>query len=625
MPAPSPQQQPPSTPPNKENAEGPRKKQRRSARVLQHDPIVAPGFGTRKDLEKLAGELSEGSDTKFTVEAVELLMRARGRGIRGSGTDEAAAAAPAAAAPINAWADFMKEEGVASASASASASKDTTTAAAAAATTNETPSRRSKAAAKTAASAASGAARVYDLPLAVPRPSKKAKKTQKGGILVQAGTLDSAIVGRSKFKETSAPYHLFTPTRIFNSVPIAKVFTSSNAVHSIAIAVDGTAYGWGRNESGQIGPEFGDDIVLPERLDGLATTVHAAACGKSHTLFHLTDGSLWAAGANKSGQCGVRTFTDLLNYRKCVLPDGDDDMEIAQISCGEDFSVLLSTDGYVYTTGSSEFGQLGNGKTGEYFISANKLAFENCNVFTKRTTFCHAPTEKLHINNEQAKVVPLDEDIRIGQIATGKHHTLALEAPSNHTARVFSWGCGNYGTLGHGVQADEYFPRLIGIIAKLPIPDGPLQISAGATCSLLRTSNGHIYYWGKHRSVGEATMRPSLVDVLANNAHNVTQFGAGAQTVVCSTSNGQTVAWGQGAHGELGLETAKSSAKPTFVNKLDKCLVNDLACGYGHTLYVLRNEDAEDKSAAEKLDEVDEDAVQELIDAIAKRGSKKRG
>ena len=96
-------------------------------------------------------------------------------------------------------------------------------------------------------------------------------------------------------------------------------------------------------------------------------------------------------------------------------------------------------------------------------------------------------------------------------------------------------------------------------------------------------------------------MRPSLVDVLANNGHNVTQFAAGGQTVVCSTSNGQTVAWGQGPHGELGLEKAKSSAKPTFVTKLDKCLVNDLACGYGHTLYVLRNEDSEDKDSRREI------------------------
>ena len=70
------------------------------------------------------------------------------------------------------------------------------------------------------------------------------------------------------------------------------------------------------------------------------------------------------------------------------------------------------------------------------------------------------------------------------------------------------------------------------------------------------------------------------------------------------------------------MEKAKSSAKPTFVTKLDKCLVNDLACGYGHTLYVLRNEDSEDKTGTEKLDEIDEDKIQGFIDAVARRGSR---
>ena len=35
---------------------------------------------------------------------------------------------------------------------------------------------------------------------------------------------------------------------------------------------------------------------------------------------------------------------------------------------------------------SSQYGQLGNGETGEYFITANKLAFSNCAVWTRRST-----------------------------------------------------------------------------------------------------------------------------------------------------------------------------------------------------------------------------------------------
>lgn len=272
----------------------------------------------------------------------------------------------------------------------------------------------------------------------------------------------------------------------------------------------------------------------------------------------------------------------------------------------------------MYSTGSSEYGQLGNGETGEYFVSANKLAFANCNVFTRRSTFCHAPTEKLHANSDKStKVVPLlgeEADVRIQAIACGKHHALAVEAVSDQKPRIFSWGCGNYGCLGHGIQADEYFPRYVGALHNVPTAGSGMRISAGAHCSLLQCSNGHVYYWGKHRSIGEATMRPQLVDVLANNQHVVTSIGGGGQTVVCSTRNAQTIAWGQGPHGELGLGTqAKSSSKPTFITALDGIQITDLACGYGHTLFVARQQEKDDITPINKLSQVAEEDVEDLV------------
>lgn len=399
---------------------------RRSARVLQHDPIIAPGFGTRKDIERLSAALS--TETPFPPEAVETMMKARGRGL-GKQQDEAAAA-PAVS---TAWADFMKEEGV------------------------ETETKES--------STSTTTKRTYELHFASPNKNKKAKRT--GGILLQAGTLDSKIVGRSKLK-AGADYHLPIPTAILSpKIAIAKVVTSCTAAHSIAIDVNGVCYAWGRNESSQLGSGLPENVALPTKLDGIGdgtgSKVVDAAVGKGHSIFLLQNGELWAVGANKAGQCGVRNSTDVPNFRKCVLPE---DVEIVQvclfvctivcwllvalfltfvsampkISCGEDFSVALSSEGHVYTTGSSEFGQLGNGETGEYFVSANKLAYANCNVFTRRSTFCHAPNEKLHVNNEKCKAVPLNEEVLIQAIACGKHHTIALEASSEVKPRVFSWG-----------------------------------------------------------------------------------------------------------------------------------------------------------------------------------------
>jgi alpha-tubulin suppressor-like RCC1 family protein len=292
-----------------------------------------------------------------------------------------------------------------------------------------------------------------------------------------------------------------------------------------------------------------------------------------------------------------------------------------QISCGEAFSVALDEDGYIYTTGSSEFGQLGNGETGEYFISANKLAFSNSNTFTKQSVFVHAPGEKLYTaSNKDVKIVPLEEDIRIGNIACGKHHCIAIEAPSNSPPRVFSWGCGNYGCLGHGVQSDEYRPRLIGTLNAGNIwkSNPPIFATAGSSCSMILTKSGHVYYWGKHRSVGEAVMRPQLLAELANNGHVASYVAAGAQTVVISTQNAVTVAWGQGPHGELGLDDGKkSSAKPVFVTKLDRCRIQDLACGYGTTYYLVKSEDKDDEAAIKNLPTVSDEAFIELEKTMA--------
>jgi alpha-tubulin suppressor-like RCC1 family protein len=286
-----------------------------------------------------------------------------------------------------------------------------------------------------------------------------------------------------------------------------------------------------------------------------------------------------------------------------------------QVSCGEAFSVALDEDGFIYTTGSSEFGQLGNGETGERIMTANKITFDNCNVFEKRISFMYVPGEKTYGGSNKGEVVEIQEDIRIGHIACGRYHCLAMEAPaSEHPPRVFSWGCGNYGCLGHGVQADEYKPRLIASLSAGNAWDANPVVScaAGTSCSMVLTQTGHVYYWGKHRSVGEAVMRPQLLAELANNSHVADHVASGNQTVVICTRNAVTVAWGMGPHGELGFGDKKSSARPDFVSTLDKCRIQDMACGYGTTYYVIKQEDKDDEAAIKSLPVVSDEAFIEL-------------
>ncbi len=272
----------------------------------------------------------------------------------------------------------------------------------------------------------------------------------------------------------------------------------------------------------------------------------------------------------------------------------------------------------MYSAGLAEFGQLGNGETGEYFIAANKIGFANSSKFERRSVFVH----KSDYDDAKKPCTPLtdSDNVRIGGIACGKNHTIAVEAPLKNKAagnqRVFTWGCGGYGVLGHGVQKDEYTPRMLNAFDGPMFKNNtPVRVVAGTHCSLVLTDNGHVYYCGKHRSVGEATMRPALIDVLANNMHVVGAFDAGGMTVFCSTKNGVTVSWGNGQMGELGYGAGnpKSSSKPKFVEKLDKVLICEISCGYGHSLFTIRDEDDEDKKVLQNIARIESDDLKAFV------------
>ena len=274
------------------------------------------------------------------------------------------------------------------------------------------------------------------------------------------------------------------------------------------------------------------------------------------------------------------------------------------------------------------------------------MAFANSSKFLRRSNFVQSESDAAVgeggkstglltgglDSSGKVKLVPLADagTICLASVSCGKNHIIAVEAAAEPATslergiaapipRVFTWGCGDYGCLGHAIQADEYTPRLVGALrGPLFANNHPVSCVAGAHCSLVRTKNGHVYYWGKHRSVGEATMRPTLVDALANNGHTAISIGAGSQTVFCSTKNGVTVSWGQGSYGELGYGKGenKSSAKPKFVNGLDSCLVTDVACGMGHTLFLIRDMDEEDAKALKKVPKVDKEDIAQFLEEV---------
>jgi len=575
---------------------------RRSARDRHtgDNDVIAPGHGTANDINRLTRDL----DGNLPNTAVLAMMKCEGNGIASNSDSTTPFASPKTS---SAWSDFMAEAGPELDS--NSAENDAGDVADAANKSNAPPNKKLKMeeGLKVETSSSSDGQTGYNLSVL---SAGKMEEKASFGSLVQSGTMDSTFVGRKNLKATdNAVYHLAFPTVLMPLVAITKVCASCNGAHAIAIDKSNQAWGWGRNEGLVLGSSMGEDAKVIPTPKVIATDILTAALGKSHTLFLKSDGTIHALGQNKVGQCGWRGNVKQSGVLKPSLAlvskkeDGTNPV-FRKIACGEDFSVALSDEGILYTTGSAEFGQLANGETGEHFVKANKLAFNDSYGFREQTIFHDNDPNDDNPSDLNRKTIVISTPIRIQDIAVGKHHALALEAPTytGGGTRIFSWGCGNYGVLGHNRQKDEYYPRRV---SSLQQGMTFTKLAAGSNCSLALSTQGHVYYWGNHRSNSEAVMKPKIVDALANNQHIVKHIAAGPTSIVCSTDLGNTVAWGNGPYGELGIEGKKSSSKPAFVDSISGLVVSDLACGQGSVLYVIKDD--------KKLPKADIDAIEAAL------------
>ncbi len=148
-----------------------------------------------------------------------------------------------------------------------------------------------------------------------------------------------------------------TPIKIVDSGVTA---ISSGQGYTLFIKSDGSLWGMGSSGNGQLGLGT-TDLLIPTEIvpfDGV-NTVTAVSAG-NHSLFLKSDGSLWGMGYNDYGQLGLGNTIAQSSPQKIV------NSGVAAISAagGEGRnSLFLRGDGSVWAMGYNANGQLGDGTT----------------------------------------------------------------------------------------------------------------------------------------------------------------------------------------------------------------------------------------------------------------------
>lgn len=136
---------------------------------------------------------------------------------------------------------------------------------------------------------------------------------------------------------------------------------SCGAYHSMFVKTDGTLRAMGLNNYGQLGDGTTTTRNSPVTI---TTGVQQASCniesGASYprSMFVKTNGTLWGCGRNNNGDIGDGTTTQRSTPVQVATA-------VAQVACGERHTVFRKTDGTLWSMGYNASGQLGDGPTSQ--------------------------------------------------------------------------------------------------------------------------------------------------------------------------------------------------------------------------------------------------------------------
>lgn len=120
--------------------------------------------------------------------------------------------------------------------------------------------------------------------------------------------------------------------------------------HGLALDADGAVWGWGVNESAQLGSPALDLVALPpRRLSGLDEAA-AVAAGDDYTLVLKRDGSVWARGGNVYGTLGDGGDELEGDLRRVTALDGQG---VEALFAGDYNAFARASDGRVFGWGAN--------------------------------------------------------------------------------------------------------------------------------------------------------------------------------------------------------------------------------------------------------------------------------
>ncbi|MCB9341330.1 MAG: HYR domain-containing protein [Lewinellaceae bacterium] len=349
---------------------------------------------------------------------------------------------------------------------------------------------------------------------------------------------------------------------------------SAGNYHSLGIKTDGTLWGWGYNDDGQLGNGTYDATNVPVQ-SGTSNDWANVSAGFSHSLGVKTDGTLWGWGENDSGELGSAG-----NYNPDPLQlfPGTD---WVQVEAGYYVSFALKSDGTLWAWGYNGYGLLGNGTTTDSntpvqvgtasdwaSISTNPRGEYALATKTDGTLWAWGTDNtngQFGTGNTSTSLVPIQSGTATDwvKVDAGINHSVGVKTAGT----AWGWGDNFYGQLGDGTTTNS----------SVPVQAGPgtdwADITTANDCTNAVKTDGTLWGWGYNHDgqLGNGNNDNTAVPVQSGSDTDWAKvkgseyngyFSLGLKT------DGNLYGWGINQYGQIGNGTQDETNVPSLTGPL---------------------------------------------------------
>lgn len=304
------------------------------------------------------------------------------------------------------------------------------------------------------------------------------------------------------------------------------------------------------------------DALQPRPLEStVSLKVNSIACGRKHAMLVTKQGELYSWGEELGGRLGHGVEADV-SHPKFI--DALGDMCIDVIACGEYHSCAVSHSGDLYTwgDGAHNIGLLGHGSEVSHWIPK--------------------------------KVGGFMDSMQIVYISCGSWHTAIVSS----SGKLFTFGDGTFGALGHGCRSSTSLPREVETLSGLRT----LKVACGVwhSAAVVETeteysdpenscgTSAKLFTWGDgdKYQLGHGDRESKLIPVLVTGIGDeiINDVACGYSLTVTLTTKGHVYTMGCAVYGQLGNPEAKGKVPTRVQGNIANSFVEGIACGFFHAV-----------------------------------------